>query len=57
MQPTDYLELCVNATWMAVCDYSGMWTPQDAAVACRQQGKSAMGELVGLTTTEAGRGV
>lgn len=41
----DYLEICMNSSWIAVCDHGGMWTTHDAAVVCRQLGHSAMGKF------------
>ena len=37
------VEICFNRIWGSVC--GSMWQGQDAAVACRQLGYSAAGQL------------
>ena len=40
---TGYLEMCNDTVWLALCGTVDGWSPDTAAVACRQLGYSAMG--------------
>ena len=45
---TEYLEMCNDTVWLAMCGTVDGWSPDTAAVACRQLGYSAMGEYTNV---------